>query len=365
MMLHAIGRTGAAMTAAAVLMGAVGCTQVKEFLFGWEGTLQSLGPSKPQNVVDDRGRFREIYCAIRTDHGRTLAEDRECDDALVYLEDEPAGTGAEVTLGMARMPWRVMVIPGVIGECFQHIAAALPHARAHLSQHGYRTEVIPVSGRSGSSHNALQIRDYLVANTRSDEPVILVGYSKGAVDALEAVVNHPEVLERTAAVISLAGAVGGSQLADDTPALLESLSRHVDLPACDDGDGLAVKSLRTDERKAWLAEHSPLPEGPLYLAVPAMARKRDISFLLLDGYHKLRKIDPRNDSQVLFQDAVIPGGVLLGYANGDHWAVALPFSRDAKGLAKTLVTRNAYPREVLLEAITRYVEERVLADTPA
>jgi hypothetical protein len=67
-----------------------------------------------------------------------------------------------------------------------------------------------------------------------------------------------------------------------------------------------------------------------------------------------------NDSQVVFHDALVPGGVLLGYLNADHWAVAMPFNREHPTLASTLVTRNAFPREVLLEAIVRFVEESLL-----
>ena len=45
--------------------------------------------------------------------------------------------------------------------------------------------------------------------------VVLVGYSKGAPDILEAIVNYPEIRPRVAAVVSAAGAVGGSPLAND------------------------------------------------------------------------------------------------------------------------------------------------------
>jgi hypothetical protein len=32
---------------------------------------------------------------------------------------------------------------------------------------------------------------------------------------------------------------------------------------------------------------------------------------------------PRNDGLLLIYDQIIPGGTLLGYANADHWSVAL------------------------------------------
>jgi hypothetical protein len=45
---------------------------------------------------------------------------------------------------------------------------------------------------------------------------------------------------------------------------------------------------------------------------------------------KLSQVDSRNDSQVIFYDQVIPGSVLLGYLNADHWAIAVPFNRDSR-----------------------------------
>jgi hypothetical protein len=53
----------------------------------------------------------------------------------------------------------------------------------------------------------------------------------------------------------------------------------------------------------------------------------------------------------------VPGSTLLGFLNADHWAVATPINRSHPSIASSLVTQNAYPREALLEAILRFVEE--------
>lgn len=42
-----------------------------------------------------------------------------------------------------------------------------------------------------------------------------MGYSKGTPDILEAIVSYPELEARVAAVVSIAGAVGGSPLANN------------------------------------------------------------------------------------------------------------------------------------------------------
>jgi hypothetical protein len=60
---------------------------------------------------------------------------------------------------------------------------------------------------------------------------------------------------------------------------------------------------------------------------------------------------------VIFYDQVIPGSSLLGYINADHWAIALPIARKHDTIGSMFVTENAYPREALLEALLRFVEE--------
>ncbi len=68
------------------------------------------------------------------------------------------------------------------------------------------------------------------------------------------------------------------------------------------------------------------------------------------------------ERQPVFSDAIIPGSKLLGFANCDHWALALAFNRDMPLIAATTINRSAFPREVLLESIARLVSEDLAAD---
>jgi hypothetical protein len=85
---------------------------------------------------------------------------------------------------------------------------------------------------------------------------------------------------------------------------------------------------------------------------------------LRDGYDKLSNIDSRNDGQMLFYDQVIPGGTLLGFLKSDHWAAAMPVAREHPTLGPYVVDHNEFPREVVLEAAVRHVEEQLL-ESPA
>jgi hypothetical protein len=54
-----------------------------------------------------------------------------------------------------------------------------------------------------------------------------------------------------------------------------------------------------------------------------LTNRNNINTLLRTGYDLLWRYSPRNDGLLLYTDQLIPGGTLLGYANADHWSVAL------------------------------------------
>jgi hypothetical protein len=112
----------------------------------------------------------------------------------------------------------------------------------------------------------------------------------------------------------------------------------------------------------WLAQN-PLPRDVRYYSLVTFPQPERISSILKRSYGKLSQIDPRNDSQVIFYDQLVPDSVLVGYVNADHWALVIPIARQHTTIASLFVTQNAYPREALLEALLRFVEEDLA--TPA
>ena len=134
-----------------------------------------LTPISFANITDGRARFREIYCAIRADHGIGLPEDLPCDDALVRLPGEPQSTGRPVNLASATRSLRVVVVPGIFDECIRRYVQTFSDGLAHLERHGWRTGSIPVSGRSGTAHNASQIRDFVLGLSLAAERTRALG----------------------------------------------------------------------------------------------------------------------------------------------------------------------------------------------
>jgi hypothetical protein len=113
--------------------------------------------------------------------------------------------------------------------------------------------------------------------------------------------------------------------------------------------------------KRWLAGSS-LPNDVPYYSLVTFPDPGRISFVLRPTYNKLSRVDARNDGQMLFYDQVIPGSALLGYLNADHWAAAVPIARSHPFLGSTFVNHNEFPREALLEALLRFVEEDLEAN---
>lgn len=128
---------------------------------------------------------------------------------------------------------------------------------------------------------------------------------------------------------------------------------HAECPIIDEGE---ISSLTRFQRMTWLATHD-LPKQVAYFSLVAMPTPDRVSLILEPFHRRLSAMDPRNDSQVIYYDAVIPGSYLLGYANADHWAIALPIGIQAPALSATLVTRNEFPRPQLLEAAIVVAEE--------
>jgi hypothetical protein len=317
-----------------------------------------LVPVSLASVQDKRGRFREIYCAVLEARAKEVPDYRPCDEALNRISNEPAGTGKPVDLGPSKRGLVAGVVAGIGYECFEKWLQVPGTTTAHVRRFGFDMMVMKVDALSSSGNNARQLRDAIMAmDAPAGAPrLVLVGYSKGAPDILEAVVSYPEIRPRIAAIVSAAGAVGGSPLANDAEQYQADLLRHFPDATCTSGDGGGVESLRTSTRKAWLAEH-PLPPDVPYYSFVTLPQPDRISSILSSSYDKLSRIDARNDSQVIFYDEVIPGSVLGGYINADHWAIAVPIARTHSTIGSLFVTQNAYPREALMEAILRFVEE--------
>jgi len=321
-----------------------------------------LLPAAQAGVQDGRGRFREIFCAVLEARKAELPDYRPCDEALTRVGEEPAASGRRVSLSPSPSKLVAAFVPGFGWDCIETWLEAPGTAGRHLRAQGYDFLQLHVEGLSSSTRNAQLIRDAIMSRPAEPGPprLVLIGYSKGAPDILEAMAAYPELRSRVAAVVSAAGSVGGSPLANDAEQYQADLLRHFPGAKCTSGDGGAVASLRPGVRQAWSAAH-PLPQEVRYYSLATFPQPERMSSLLKISYDKLARVDARNDSQVIFYNQIIPGSALLGFINADHWALAVPIARKNSTFATAFVDQNAYPREALAEAILRFVEEDLQA----
>lgn len=346
------------LLAAVIALSLAACSGKPLVPYTTDAVPLALLPAEQAGIRDDRGRFREISCAVLDTHGRSLPHYRDCEDALVRVGEEPAGSGTAVDLGPSQRRLVMALVPGIGWECFEDWLDYENEFAGHLAGFGYDSEVLDVDGLSGTENNARQVRDQIMARAGEITPgsLVLVGYSKGAPDVLTAVANYPELLPYLAAVVSVAGAVGGSPLANDATEGQAQLLRHVPKADCSKGDGRAVESLRPAVRQDWL-QRTRLPDSVPYYSLVTYPLPDQVSAILKPSQRKLAAVDPRNDSQVIFYDQLIPGSTLLGYLNADHWAASVPIAENHPFIARHFADRNTFPRQAMAEALMRYIEE--------
>lgn len=306
-----------------------------------------LATVEDAGVRDLRARYRAATCARLPPTGPA------CDDVLLRLPGEGPGAAPNAGADLPRR-YRIAFVPGLFSECFDRVARPFGDAQRALRQEGFAVDYFQVPGRGTSAGNARRLADHFAALDGDARPIILFAYSKGLSDALEFVVRYPAAAARIAAIVSVAGAANGSPLADHLNAAYRDWVAGFPLPGCDPGSGDEIHDLRRDVRLAWWRANRAAIRIPVF-ALVAAPRPERVSPGARATYDRLAQIDPRNDGKLLAQDQVVPGGYLLGYANADHWAVAIPLDEALPGLS--FLFRDGVPRPALVRAAIEVVAE--------
>ena len=320
---------------------------------------QTLSVLDAPEVRDGRARFREVFCS--TLHEHPDRKQRGCEELLHRLRDEAPSAPQPAPSPIPDPRLHLVFVTGLFNDCASVVALPFETAAPRLRSLGYSAEILAVSGRSSSSFNAARIAEFVSQIPDSDQRLVLVGYSKGAVDILEFMVAYPELASRVSAVVSVAGAINGSPVADIAAPYYQRSLKDVSLPGCVPGDGGAFASLARPTRLNWLVTNR-LPPSARYFSLVSFTRPDAVAGPLRPFAAALAEIDPRNDGQLLFYDQVIPGATLLGYVNADHWSVALPIEEKRPVLATLVTGHNWFPRDTLVEAIALYLSEQLATE---
>lgn len=201
-----------------------------------------------------------------------------------------------------------------------------------------------------SEVNAKTIGQYIKDHAKDDQrKYIVLGYSKGAPDLQTMRATDKEAAGSVAAFITVAGAVGGSP--DILPSMLDKYMQMMKLGNCKGDVPTGFKSLKQGVRQAFLASY-PNPVVPTY-SLAAVSGTSNTSKMLLESWKLLSDYDPKYDSPLTRQDAIVPGIKYLGTARADHLAVGLPLDKLADRSLLSFLDHGKYPRAALLESVVR------------
>ena len=346
--------------AAVSMLGCVGPV-VNKMAPDFPATVLNIVGNAP--VVDGRERFREIFCQMLSEESDYQGPAGQCEQFLFKLNDEPLSSDPPLPLPTPKARYRILIVPGFLNECFASIALPFIDAIPEIDDPRFKFEHLVVSGRSSSDANAADIDDMITGlNLDKNEKLVLIGYSKGAADILHFLHLFPQTASCVSAVVSIAGAINGSRLAERPGLIFDYQVQDLLSRDCEPGDDMALYDLRPAVSMSWLADN-PLPDSVLYFSIAAFTNRDNINTILKTGHALLSIYDSRNDGLLLISDQIIPGGTLLGYVNADHLSVALPLENKNYLISSTSQAPQKFPRKALLRAVLGYLAEVMALDS--
>ena len=297
--------------------------------------------------TDQASSFGDQFCTV-------LAQNPDGGDwgaCTTYL-DGGGKTGAK--LGSLNTKYRVLIVPGFMSSCFPDSPAFQEGQVVLKTKYGMTVDLLAVPNDPSRS-NAKMIGDFIREQRRTDSrKFILIGYSKGTPDAQEALARDKDVSDAVAAFITVAGASGGSQIAELIPGMADAyITQYFKLDNCKGDVAAGFKSLKRSERQSFLGQF-PNPIVPTY-SIIAFSDSTNTSKALLQSWNMLSGFDSYEDGQLTRQDAIVPGAKYLGALRGDHFSVALPFEKSADKTIRSGMDKTHFPRAALLESLIRFV----------
>lgn len=298
-------------------------------------------------IKDLRHLYRAAFC------GQLPAESTLCEELILSFPGE-ANANAPLAHRDIADRYRVGFVPGFFNDCLNGILHPFTDVSENLGAAGFAVHVFRIAGRATSTENAKRLAKQLTELSPDPRPFIMVVYSKGLPDVLELLLRYPQTGLQVAAIVSIAGVSNGSPLADDLYEFYRDWLAGLPLPGCDRGTGEEIQDLRRDVRLEWWRLNRSAITVPIFSLV-AVPRADRVSPILKQTYARLAVIDPRNDGQLLWSDAVVTRGYLLGYVNADHIAVAIAASQQVPALS--FLFKDNVPRLTLVRSAIEVAAE--------
>jgi hypothetical protein len=290
--------------------------------------------------------FGDLFCSVLKQRNPDGGDWGTCDRYL----DVPGRD--DLKLEAISTKYRVPIVPGFMSSCFAESPAFL-EGQEPLKKMGVDVDLLTIPNDSSES-NAKVIAEYLASKSKGDpHKFIIIGYSKGTPDVQVALAKEKGVSDVVAAFIAVAGASGGSAVADIVPPQADRYMGTVPMKNCKGDMATGLKSLKKEVRQTFLSTY-PHPIVPTY-SIVAKSDKNSTSKALLQTWNILATFGAMQDGQLLKDDAIVPESKYLGAALADHFGIALPFDKSPDSTIRSGMDKTKYPRGALLEALVRFV----------
>lgn len=280
----------------------------------------------------------------------------------------------------------------------QAFQTAFPAIEKRLGIRILRSDSHPMRGCAANSADllaAIERGEGFAADTQKIKPeqcqppkdIVLIGYSKGAPDIYQLLVQRPDLKDRIRCIFNWGGAIGGSYLADDIfgsikdldlPKVEKALAAFLSVisPAIDVSSGTlrrideynikeAVYDLTTTAREKFLAENKAFLKAleiPIF-NITGSTTAMEVPYFQIQGVMALNRYDSNNDMQLTQSEAKlkVPMATDLAMIRAHHWNMSYdPFPKLMRFGSPHL--DHPFPKEAAATAMILLAVELGLID---
>ena len=212
-----------------------------------------------------------------------------------------------------------LLVKGMLGD---EVPGYLEDNQRRLEKRGLETREVAVDTEGRLADNVEVVREALLDAAHFGRTVVLVGHSKGGVEALSTLALYPELRRHVRAVVALQPPFGGSVIANDlvtTPSLRRLLD--VAFPSLFQGDAASVEDLSYARRMEFVRRHPHPADVPTVALATSRLSKRSLMRPLCAYVHE--RYGWASDGLVNAVDAEVPGSRVVRLDDMDHAEAAL------------------------------------------
>ncbi len=212
-----------------------------------------------------------------------------------------------------------LLVKGMLGD---EVPGYLEDNQLRLEKRGLETREVAVDTEGRLVDNVEVVRDALLDAVHFGRTVVLVGHSKGGVEAMSTLALHPELRRHVRAVVALQAPFGGSVIANDlvtTPSLRRLLD--VAFPSLFQGEAGSVEDLSYAKRMEFVRRHPYPTDVPTVALATSRLSRRSLMRPLCAYVHE--RYGWACDGLVNAVDAEVPGSRVVRLDDMDHAEGAL------------------------------------------